>query len=745
LERYITYSPICPTSVSGLGLGVPLGDNAVSTELASDRSLSWQQADSLGIQIDANNNAWNSGRVTSILKQSSGGFIVGSDTGGVWLLTSALQGIALSTTWDSIDVTSLAFGLGGEPDVYAATRSGGEPNGPDAKTPSLLWETDTSTGFPLLNWSHVTPPPPCTSINNVVIVQEVGSIVVACDNGVWWSPIPAPPSVHGTYHWSAAEFSTPPPLSLNFSGLAKAFVAPGGTGSVAIVASVRGGQTPDQMLYTGQWVSGKLFLSAAIVSGQAGNFGRTTLASCPADPSRQYAMAADANDDNLGGVWRSIDNGQTWEELTVPNAGNQGWFNQALAVSPANCNTLALGFRNASPAHPGPLISVDGGTSYTRLSDGGQGHQHSDIHALLFDPADANTLYVGSDGGMLAVHNLSSSPTFQSDFNRELLDLQMYHGVGSTQVNGLVGDSLQDNGSNDALLVPFGSGFWEKQIDSDGSYSEFVTPLSIPAGQDIFIRTENCCDGGNWSSAPWTGTHFDSGQVIPVATNQNSRDPIGISRGPEARVQWPKFSNSIGQTMYAVEGNAHTVYGLFSDDDGSDMHWEQIGLISATDNVTFLSSFNGSTVFVGTDQGNVFELDQPYNAASTLLQVNSPTGSPAQVTGIVEFVPTIAFATLDSGYVLGWKGQTWDALGGGTLPTSQPFRAVVLPNVKNLIAITPASVFVSHDLGTTWATANNGLPLIPQGVDLRYVLQENGTPYIYMATYGRSLWRSVLR
>ena len=109
--------------------------------------------------------------------------------------------------------------------------------------------------------------------------------------------------------------------------------------------------------------------------------------------------------------------------------------------------------------------------------------------------------------------------------------------------------------------------------------------------------------------------------------------------------------------MYAAAGLAHTVFGLFANDDGTDMHWETIGLISATDNVTSLSSFNGTTVFVGTDQGKIFELDAPYNAAGTQLQVNSPTGSPTQVTGVVEFVPTIAFATLESGYVLGWQGQ----------------------------------------------------------------------------------------
>jgi hypothetical protein len=739
----ITYSPNCPTSVTGPGTGLASVSTTISTGLTSDSTLNWQQADAFSIQTDANNDAWNSGHINAILKiQSTGAFVVGSDTGGVWLLTSKLQAISVSHTWDSLDITSLVFGLAGDTDVYAGTRSGGDH---DAVAPGVLWETDTSAITPLLNWSHVSPQPPCASINKVVVVPERGDVVLACDTGVWWSPIPPAPSVHGTYSWSPAipGASTPPFPTSNFSGLAKGFTL-AGTGAGAITASLYGGTT-HQLIYFGQWVNGDLVLTRASVSGQAANFGRSTLASCPSNPKAQYAMAADANDDNLGGVWHSTDNGQSWTQVTRPtNAGNMGWWNQALAVSPADCNTFVLGFRNASPANPGPLVSFDGGKSYTGLSDGGQGHQHSDLHALLFDPADANTLFVGSDGGMLSIHNLKS-PTFQSNFNRGLLDLQMFHGVGSSQVNGLVAASLQDNGTNDAQLAPFGSGIWEQLIDSDGSYSEFVTPLSLPAGQDVLIRTENCCDGANWSSTLWNGTQFESGHVIPVATAQNARDPNGIPRGPETRVHSPNFSNPAGQTMYAAAGLAHTVFGLFANDDGTDMHWETIGLISATDNVTSLSSFNGTTVFVGTDQGNIFELDAPYNAAGTQLQVNSPTGSPTQVTGVVEFVPTIAFATLESGYVLGWQGHTWDALGGGTLPTSQPFRSLVLPDLTNLIAITPASVFISHDLGTTWATSNNGLPFLPQGVDLRYVLQANGTAYIYMATYGHSLWRSVLR
>jgi hypothetical protein len=273
---------------------------------------------------------------------------------------------------------------------------------------------------------------------------------------------------------------------------------------------------------------------------------------------------------------------------------------------------------------------------------------------------------------------------------------------------------------------------------------EFVTPGQLPAGNDILIRTENCCNGANWSATPWNGTQFGGGNVIPVATNQNPRDPTGIGGGPVARVRAPNFLNGAGQLMYAVAGLNQNVYGLFANDDGSDPHWELLGTVSVPDNVTSVSSFNGSTVFVGTDQLHIFELDAPFPAVATSLQINNPANGSAKVTSIVEFTPGIGFATLNSGFVLGWLGQTWNAFGGGALPSSQPFNAVAVPDLGHLVAITPTSVYTSHDLGKTWATANIGLPKIPQGADLDFVVQPDGTPYLYMATYGWSAWRTRL-
>lgn len=735
-----TYSPDCPTEIATPGAS-PLPASEISPEppLTNDSSLFWHQADSLSILLGATNDIWNSGHINSILvPDTNTGLVVGSDTGGVWLITSNQQAISVSSTWDSVNISSLSAGPGGGGHVYASTWGSGRSDHP-AVQPGVLWETDTSSVAPLLNWSHVSPQPPCGSINKVLAIPEVNRVVVACDFGIWWSNIPPSPSVKGTYSWAAATLAagSPPLPTMNFSGLAKGPTV-AGTGVASIAATTNGGNSPQQLIYHGEWVSGNLVLTPGSITGTAKQFGRSSIASCGANPAVQYAIAADGNNDNLGGVWVSTDGGSTWTPRSVPDAGNQGWYNQDVAVSPVNCNTMAIGFRNV-----GGLLSFNAGISFA-APKGNPAGEHSDIHAMLFDPFDPNTLWEGSDGGLLAIHGINGTPTYQSNFNRQILDLQMYHAVASTEKNELVAVSLQDNGTDDSILSPSGPGSWEQQVDSDGSYSEFVTPGSMPPGNDILIRTENCCAGANWSSALWNGTAFQPGVVIPVADAKNARDPVGISRGPVTRVHAPIFSNAANQLMFAAAGLGSQVFGLFANDDGSDLHWEFIGAVPSTENVSSLSSFNGNLVLVGTDAAHIFELDQPFLGAATQLQVKNPAGS-ARVTSIVEFVPTISFATLDSGYVLGWNGTTWKALGGGTLPKSQPFNAILLIDVNHLIAMTPTSIYLSRDLGTTWATANNGLPKIPQGQDLRFTIEPDGVPFIYMATYGRSLWRTVFR
>jgi hypothetical protein len=414
-----------------------------------DSGIQWQLTTADAILTDGANNVWHSGHINDILKIGPQAVLVASESAGVWSVTGSGNNTAalpLSTTWDSIIMTSLAAGPDGTDHVYAgtstATSSGGGLTGP----PGVLWETDTSATAPLLNWvRHQTQ---CGNINHILVINELRRIVLACDNGIWWSPIPVAPAARGTYNWLQAQ---PGPgvqatsVQRNFSRLAK---GPGWGADKpgTLVASVWGGTAPNDLIFWGSWTNSGLSMNIANVPQGAGKLflgvGRTTVASCPADQHTMYAIGDYNSPQDLAAVWRSADGGQNWTMVNLPpngsppNAtGHQGDYNQALAVSPLDCNTVVIAWSYSS------FVSFDSGQSYPMALNGATsgGALHDDYHAVLFDPYDARTVWIGSDGGIASASGIGmgTKPTFASYYNQHLTDLQFYH-TAPSRVSGLL-------------------------------------------------------------------------------------------------------------------------------------------------------------------------------------------------------------------------------------------------------------------------------------------------------------------
>jgi len=53
-------------------------------------------------------------------------------------------------------------------------------------------------------------------------------------------------------------------------------------------------------------------------------------------------------------------------------------------------------------------------------------------------------------------------------------------------------------------------------------------------------------------------------------------------------------------------------------------------------------------------------------------------------------------------------------------------------------------VFMTQNLGSTWLTASDGLPKVANGIELHYALQPDGSQFMYLATYGWSMFRASL-
>jgi hypothetical protein len=466
-----------------------------------------------------------------------------------------------------------------------------------------------------------------------------------------------------------------------------------------------------------------------------------------------YAMADDGNDQNLAAVWVSNNGGGTWTlEHLPPNVsppaatGGQGWYDQALAVSPADCNTFALGWTYST------FVSFDAGNSYPVALNGADSgctsicNLHDDYHVALFDPYHPSTLWLGSDGGLSSVAGVikGGNPTFASYYNEHIDNLQMYHATPSfhstVQLPNLVASPLQDN----AVVWGTVNSPWDRLPGSsgDGAYAEFSgaapAPLDVLAVQihaDI-MRQSTWKNGQNWSGLA----------AIPVTDGVNPRDPAGVSTLQPARVRSPSYMNAAGETMYEVAGSGNTVYGLFANTTGGDLHWENLGSIGTAENVNAVSSWNGNMIVVGTDKGNICTLQAPYTGPWPCINqiIAAPNGlMSAQINGVDAAFSSIAFAvgkySDGSGAVLKFDGSSWQPI-SANLPTNLPFMSVDGYGLLKLFVTNGRQVFVTHDMGASWLNASNGLPSQPLALELQYAVEPNGHASMFLSTYGWSMY-----
>jgi hypothetical protein len=104
---------------------------------------------------------------------------------------------------------------------------------------------------------------------------------------------------------------------------------------------------------------------------------------------------------------------------------------------------------------------------------------------------------------------------------------------------------------------------------------------------------------------------------------------------------------------------------------------------------------------------------------------------------------------VDNGTFQGWvyqtqDGKTWSVLSG--LPNELFYAMEVDPTTSppDLYVATDGAVYDSHDGGMSWGPASLNLPVRPHCGDLRFVTQADGISFLYLSTFGRSIFRAQL-
>ena len=168
-------------------------------------------------------------------------------------------------------------------------------------------------------------------------------------------------------------------------------------------------------------------VSAGLPSEELGRIG---LAISPVDPDVVYAIVEAAN--RKGGIYRSPDNGVTWEKRSDYNQGSM--YYGAIFADPRDVNRVYV---------PDVFFQVsdDGGRTTHQL---GQRYMHVDNHVVWVDPHNTDHLLVGNDGGLYRSFDRGRTWTFF-----ENLPLAQYYDVDvdyAAPFYNVVG-GLQDNNS----------------------------------------------------------------------------------------------------------------------------------------------------------------------------------------------------------------------------------------------------------------------------------------------------------
>jgi uncharacterized protein (TIGR03437 family) len=404
--------------------------------------------------------------------------------------------------------------------------------------------------------------------------------------------------------------------------------------------------------------------------------GRMSIALAPSNPLVIYAALVRSSDQQLFGVYRSPDGGNSWMRLPAPatlfdSAGQgQGYFDNCVAVDPRDPNVVYLGGVEL-------WKSTDGGVTWRVLSltaDGRTRVIHEDQFAIAFKPGSPDTVYVGNEGGIYASPDGGNS--WQS----------LNVGLPITQFNSVAvhpqNSFIVLGGTQGQGLVRFnGSSFWTELIRGDAGQIVFD-----PSNPDVvFVAKQRF---RLMRSGPGdVFTQVSAG--INGADRVSFYPPLAIQPGSTPVLYFGTYrlwaSSNRGNTWAAVSGdltNGGTLTAIAVSPEGSIYS-------GSSDGRAAVSDWSGSS---RTGSGLP-------NRTVTSIASDPRLFGTAYLT-VWGFGTGHVFRTTDAGY-------TWTDI-SGNLPDA-PANAVAVDASGSIYVATDMGMFRSDD-GVSWASFNVGLP-----------------------------------
>jgi photosystem II stability/assembly factor-like uncharacterized protein len=470
-----------------------------------------------------------------------------------------------------------------------------------------------------------------------------------------------------------------------------------------------------------------------------GMIGKVGVTVSPANPERIWALV-EAED---GGVFRSDNGGQTWTRVNEERRLRQrAWYYTRIYADPKNADSVYV-------LNVGFFKSNDGGRTYSTIAV-----PHSDNHDLWIAPDDPNRMIEANDGGSNVSFNGGRSWTEQdqptAQFYRVTIDNDFpYNVYGAQQDNSTVGIASRTTGNNigvkDWYDVGGGESGWiapspkDSQIIFAGSYGGLTTRLDRRTGQERDIN-------------PYPNNPMGAGADVlkyrfqwnfPIVFSPHNPDTLYLAanvlfKSTDEGSSWQVISPDLTRNDKTKQGPSG---GPITKDNTSVEYYATIfGVME--------SPVQAGTIWTGSDDGlihlsrdagkNWSNVTPPKSVMPEWMQINSIEASPHDA-GTLYVAGTMYKWDDNKPYLYKTNdyGKSWKKITNGIPDTT--FTRVIRedPNKRGLLyAGTETGMYISFDNGERWQSLQLNLPVVPI-TDL--AIQKRDKELV-VATQGRSFW-----
>ncbi len=474
--------------------------------------------------------------------------------------------------------------------------------------------------------------------------------------------------------------------------------------------------------------------------------GKIGLAISPQKPDVVYA--AIELERRTGGIYKSINQGRTWEKQSDAVSGGTGpHYYQELYASPHAYDRIYLANNNL-------LVSDDGGKNVRQVNEK---NKHVDNHAVAFRASDDDYLLVGTDGGLYETFDLTKTWRFIDNlpvtqyYKVAVDDAEPFYNIyGGTQDNNTQGgpsrtDNVHGIRNSDWYIILFGDGHQPATEPGNPNivYAEWqegnLTRVDRTTGEIVYIQPQPAA-----GEAP---ERFNWDAPILVSPHKNTRLYFAsqrLWRSEDRGDSWTAISGDLTRNQERIQ------LPIMGAQQSWDMPWDMFAM-SHYNTITSVSEspLEVGLIYIGTDDG-IIQVTENNGTDWRKIEVGSLPGVPAtafvnDIKADLHDVNTV-YVALDnhkygdfSPYLLKStdRGKSWKKLNNG-IPDRHLVWRIVQDHIQPLLmfAGTEFGLFVSFNGGDHWTEMTGGIPTISIR-DLAIQKREND---LVLASFGRGFF-----